>query len=189
MCRICSDVAKQHVFPLMTYHKWTDACNPRFTRHMITLVTQCSRACFPTLYTIINRPECSNVFVCIYALATTVKHLSSSFFLVSHKAPTTTFNQTFHCRFTKLFNVIQIMTLILYAEVMKILLWVSICNNNHSLTRTVIKQKIGRWGWSFHNRNRPVTTRLALSRRRWNNVDEGLIIGWRAANLCVRSTM
>lgn len=43
----------------------------------------------------------------------------------------------------KLFNVIQIMTLILYGGSYEMLLWVFICNNNnHSLTRAVIKTKL-----------------------------------------------
>lgn len=65
-------------------------------------------------------------------------HLSSAVTLCL-KAPQQHSTKTFRCRFRKLFNVIQIMTLILYAQVMKILLRLFICNNNHSLTRTVIK--------------------------------------------------
>lgn len=72
-------------------------------------------------------------------------HLSSSFTLahtLCHSKPHNNIHRKLSVADSdQLFNVIQIMTLILYAEVMKILLRLSICNNNHSLTRTVMKKK------------------------------------------------
>lgn len=60
------------------------------------------------------------------------------------------------------------MTLILYVKVMKILLWVSICNNNYSLTRTVIKTAnfIRYIRLNRRNRNRPAQTIFTVSKQR-----------------------
>lgn len=69
----------------------------RFTRHMITLLTHCSRACFPTLYTIITRPACfchDIIIFCCVLFAPSLSRTHTHF-----RAPEkTTFNsKLYHC--------------------------------------------------------------------------------------------